>query len=750
MASSPTTAQTSNIDDKLIRSLLVPESTAGQILFVQEGVALKGAASHDAQTYLGTVFVTSDVTGAIYILWLPYSFVYYTDPALVSPATKQSLALDKANLPATDGKPLLTSDGHIPLCAMRAEWLFSQCIPFESVNRIRCKVTIRGKRVITLHRSVLLLSSSSSASSSSSSGAALSNNNSSIENYPLTFHDGGVDRLLAVLGSFATVQSAPGGSHDDYTVQHQTRSVPAPVHSMNPSAVGATQHYQSPTQQQLQDPILQFRDQTYNSNGKDAAKKVGQRMLNNLVGLVARGGRFLAEAFLDDDDDRSLRPSIQTPFVSSSAKNREPLAPSSSPDGSGGDFDMMAPLQPIEEVKPQLRFPSSTLPPRGPPLTKSQWLDCFDSSNGGALDPSKFARARNIVFEGGVSEDDNIRGEVNHIRGDLWKYLLGVYPVDATAAARQAIDEENVALYETILRQWTSIGPEQEKHFTAFRERRTAVDKDVARTDRTHAAFAEDHSDKLVAMRRLLLTYSFYNFDIGYCQGMSDLIAVLLLLYPSEADVFAVFRRLMVKCGGNFMNGDQHTMAQQLRAVEVLTHAFVPPLYTHLQKQQATNMCFCFRWLLVLFKREFPVESVVRIWDVIFSCPFTDRYEVILTTALLRAASEQIIDHAMQFDELLKYSNLLCSGLTSVDELLRAASEFYGFCMQQYEWASSNKSNNNDNNNSNNHNSKSMTAASTNAVLADQERRTRRHVEGVDKQESRPSVRDLVEAFDIK
>lgn len=742
----------SSIDDKLIRSLLIPDSTAGQILFVQEGVALKGSSSHDAQTYLGTVFVASTPDGTIYILWLPYSFVFYIDPALVSPATKQSLALDRSNIPemttttttattntntTSEGKSFrhhLTSDGHIPVSVMRAEWLFAQCVAFESVNRIRCKATMRGKRVITLHRS------------------GTSFDQQQQQQFPLTFHDGGVDRLLAVLGSFATVQSAPGGSHDDYTVQHQTRSIQAPVHVMSPLAAGERSNTGV-------DPVQQFRDQTYRNAGNDAssstAKKVGQKVLSNLVGLVSRGGKFLAEAFLDDDDNDSNRhvPLFRGGGAGAghpSSLSRTQLSQQQQQQGSAGDgssdFDMMGAAEPIEEVKPHLKFPAS-LPPRGPPLTRVQWRDCFDTNLGGSLSTAKFTKVRNMVFEGGISDAEGPE-VANQVRAEIWKYLLGVYPVGASAAARQAIDEENTALYESVLNQWMSIGSEQERHFTAFRERRTAVDKDVARTDRNHAAFSDDRSDKLVQMRRLLLTYSFFNFDIGYCQGMSDLIAVLLLLYNNESEVFAVFKMIMVKCAGNFFNGEKHTMALQLRAVEVLTHAFIPPLYSHLQKQGATNMCFCFRWLLVLFKREFAVEQVVRIWDVIFACPFSDRYEIIMTTAMLRAASDQIIDHSMQFDELLKYSNSLCAGLTSVDELLRASSEFYSFCVQQYEWSNGTSSTTSTSTAVPPVNSSS---SSSSKHISDQESKMRKsHSENEADRETRPSIRDLVDAFDMK
>ncbi|KAG2404768.1 Vesicle transport v-SNARE 13 [Vigna angularis] len=54
-----------------------------------------------------------------------------------------------------------------------------------------------------------------------------------------------------------------------------------------------------------------------------------------------------------------------------------------------------------------------------------------------------------------------------------------------------------------------SISSAQAKRFTKFRERKGLIEKDVVRTDRSILSNI---------LRDILLTYSFYNFDLGYCQ----------------------------------------------------------------------------------------------------------------------------------------------------------------------------------------------------------------------------------------
>ena len=61
----------------------------------------------------------------------------------------------------------------------------------------------------------------------------------------------------------------------------------------------------------------------------------------------------------------------------------------------------------------------------------------------------------------------------------------------------------------------------QAKKFAKFRERVSRVDKDVVRTDRTLPFYAGDDNANVESLRSILITYSFYNFDLGYCQVCS-------------------------------------------------------------------------------------------------------------------------------------------------------------------------------------------------------------------------------------
>lgn len=85
-----------------------------------------------------------------------------------------------------------------------------------------------------------------------------------------------------------------------------------------------------------------------------------------------------------------------------------------------------------------------------------------------------------------------------------------------------------------------------------------SVDKDVHRTDRTVTFFAGDDlpnpdpdantgtNANLETMKDILLTYVIaYNPDLGYVQGMSDLVAPIFVVMGDEAMTFWAFTHFM-------------------------------------------------------------------------------------------------------------------------------------------------------------------------------------------------------------
>ncbi|KAJ1443915.1 Rab-GTPase-TBC domain [Sesbania bispinosa] len=296
--------------------------------------------------------------------------------------------------------------------------------------------------------------------------------------------------------------------------------------------------------------------------------------------------------------------------------------------------------------------------PRQPPLGSEELITFLDSE--GRVTDSEALRKR--IFYGGL--DHNLRNEV-------WGLLLGYYPYESTYAEREYLKSVKKSEYETIKNQWQSISSAQAKRFTKFRERKGLIEKDVVRTDRSLTFYEGDDNPNVNVLRDILLTYSFYNFDLGYCQGMSDLLSPILFVMGDESEAFWCFVALMERLGANF-NRDQNGMHSQLFALSKLVELLDSPLHNYFKQRDCLNYFFCFRWILIQFKREFEFKKTMRLWEVLWTHYPSEHLHLYVCVAVLKRYRGKIMGEEMDFDNLLKFINEL-SGHIDLDATLRDA-----------------------------------------------------------------------------
>jgi len=95
-------------------------------------------------------------------------------------------------------------------------------------------------------------------------------------------------------------------------------------------------------------------------------------------------------------------------------------------------------------------------------------------------------------------------------------------------------------------------------------------------------------------------------------------------------------------------------MKEQLQQLYCLVSVIVPDLATYLEKHNSSNMFFCFRWLLVLFKREFSHQDIMRLWEVLWTdlpCP---NFHLLLCVAILDTQQRVLMENNYGFTEILK------------------------------------------------------------------------------------------------
>lgn len=140
-----------------------------------------------------------------------------------------------------------------------------------------------------------------------------------------------------------------------------------------------------------------------------------------------------------------------------------------------------------------------------------------------------------------------VQGITPNLRRDVWKFLLDYYPWDSRESERQKLISAKKGEYFMMKLQWKRMSKVQEDNFSDYRERKSLIEKDVNRTDRTLEFYAGDNNTNLQTLNDILMSYIMYNFDLGYVQGMSDLLSPILLLLEDEVDSFWCFVGFMNK-----------------------------------------------------------------------------------------------------------------------------------------------------------------------------------------------------------
>ncbi|KAF5391468.1 hypothetical protein D9757_002033 [Collybiopsis confluens] len=311
------------------------------------------------------------------------------------------------------------------------------------------------------------------------------------------------------------------------------------------------------------------------------------------------------------------------------------------------------------------------------------------------------------IFRRGVSDQ-------GRLRQTIWPFLLGVMEWDVTGEERDREWESKRLHYHQLKDKWCG-APEVFERPDIIDERHR-IDVDCRRTDRTQPLFSmpsgsssseknvemngdkkqftrfssfspsagdigsqspsNEHIDRLAG---ILLTYNLYEQELGYVQGMSDLCAPIYVVMQAEEEItFWCFTEVMSRMKQNFLR-DQSGMKKQLSTLQQLIEVMDPELYRHLEKTDGLNLFFCFRWILIAFKREFPFTDVLKLWEILWTDYYSNDFIIFVALAILESHRDIILRYLVEFDEILKYCNELSMTIELDSTLAQAEVLFLTF-----------------------------------------------------------------------
>ncbi|KAL2088561.1 hypothetical protein ACEWY4_015460 [Coilia grayii] len=189
------------------------------------------------------------------------------------------------------------------------------------------------------------------------------------------------------------------------------------------------------------------------------------------------------------------------------------------------------------------------------------------------------------------------KGIPQQLRGKVWSLLLDV----------EKVKNENAGKYETMC--------QQAKLFSAEIKQ---IDLDINRTFRNHIMFMDRFGVKQQSLFNVLAAYSVYNTEVSYCQGMSQ-VAAILLMYLNEEDAFWALSQLLTNqkhaMHGFFVPGFPKLQRFQSHHEQILSK-LQPKLKKHLDREQMTSGIYSTKWFLQCFIDRTPFTLTLRLWDI--------------------------------------------------------------------------------------------------------------------------------------
>ena len=277
------------------------------------------------------------------------------------------------------------------------------------------------------------------------------------------------------------------------------------------------------------------------------------------------------------------------------------------------------------------------------------------------------------------------------LRALIWKTLIGFYPINDLIKWKE-ITTEHFKKYLKLKKFYKDF-PKNLKEEEDIKTL-TQIDKDLPRT-RSDIPFFQEKSKfnkdetNYDIMRRILFFFAKRNSELGYIQGMNEIVAIIYYIFSLdenvyikpfvESDTFFCFEILMQEIKPIFMmhniNYSQLFITMQIRQINDILKGYEPELLDYFNEKNLIMDVFLMRWLIVLFAQEFTLESSILFWDRLikqknkmkFICYISAAILVLNKKKLKKMEMEQIVLWAQEFGSIVKNNN--------IDEIVKTAFE---------------------------------------------------------------------------
>lgn len=149
----------------------------------------------------------------------------------------------------------------------------------------------------------------------------------------------------------------------------------------------------------------------------------------------------------------------------------------------------------------------------------------------------------------------------------------------------------------------------------------------------------------------VLLAFSNTNPTIGYCQGLNYIAGLILLVTKDEDSTFWLLKVLAEQILPDYYTPSMPGLLTDIKVLSELIKQEVPSVARHVEKLQLPWALVCSKWFICLFSEVLPTETVLRVWD----CLFSEGSKILLRVAIafVKMSQERLLA-AGEFAQLVQ------------------------------------------------------------------------------------------------
>ena len=150
------------------------------------------------------------------------------------------------------------------------------------------------------------------------------------------------------------------------------------------------------------------------------------------------------------------------------------------------------------------------------------------------------------------------------------------------------------------------------------------ITKDLTRTFPKDKSFSKD-SKNSKKLYNILTSYSNYNKNIGYAQGLNFIAAIAVCMFDNEEICFmfldSLINRFELK---NYLSIDNKNLIGKLSHFSKYLNKYIPEIISFLDKHDINHGFFSHGWILTLFSNSMKKEYLIHTWAfmIIFGWKF--------------------------------------------------------------------------------------------------------------------------------